>query len=541
MPYELVNAVGSWPDADKYMANWHWVYAMAKGNFLKGPGFEQWDTTSFTNPANAASLSLGWTLEKGGTSSVTADISREATIVDTGGYGMKVNLTAPGSSDSYERIKQTLDNPTRFAGQTLIFGMKVRTATANRVRLSITDGVSTAYSSYQTGGGTFEKLTVALACSQSASAITVKVEITSDFSSDAVYIDSGFVYTIESSMSQTARDALVYFRPDDPLTLLVSTLSIFGALNESQGADIASASTINLDTATGNLVDVTGTTTITAITLSQGRERVVRFTGALTITNGASLVLPGAANITTAAGDFAVFRGYASGVVRCTSYLRANGYPVVNPSPTIQKFTSGSGTYTTPSGVKYIRVRLVGGGGGGGGGGTSGGGTGGTGGSTTFGSSLLSGSGGVGGTTGATAGGAGGAASLGTGPVGLALAGGQGGGSGFSIGTIYSWAGGGGMGPFGGAPPSSIAGAAGTAGETNTGAGGSGGGTTNTNNATPGSGGGAGGYVDAIISSPSATYAYAVGAAGTAGSAGTNGAAGGAGGSGFIIVEEYYV
>lgn len=36
-------------------------------------------------------------------------------------------------------------------------------------------------------------------------------------------------------------------------------------------------------------------------------------------------------------------------------------------APTVQKFTSGSGTYTTPAGVKYIRVRLVGGAGGPGG------------------------------------------------------------------------------------------------------------------------------------------------------------------------------
>jgi hypothetical protein len=91
------------------------------------------------------------------------------------------------------------------------------------------------------------------------------------------------------------------------------------------GADIASTATVNLETATGDLVDVTGTTTITAITLNEGHERTVRFTGALTLTNGASLVLPGGANITTVAGDFAVFRGYAAGVVRCVDYTPVNG------------------------------------------------------------------------------------------------------------------------------------------------------------------------------------------------------------------------
>lgn len=101
------------------------------------------------------------------------------------------------------------------------------------------------------------------------------------------------------------------------------------------GADVASASTTNLETATGNLVDVTGTTTITAITLSEGHERTVRFTGVLTLTNGASLVLPGGQNITTAAGDYAVFRGYAAGVVRCVAYIRKDGHPLVAQAATI--------------------------------------------------------------------------------------------------------------------------------------------------------------------------------------------------------------
>jgi hypothetical protein len=109
------------------------------------------------------------------------------------------------------------------------------------------------------------------------------------------------------------------------------------AVNEVQGSDIASASTINLTTATGNLVDVTGTTTITAITLAQGAERWVRFTGALTLTNGASLVLLGGANIVTAAGDYACFRGYAAGVVRMTAFFRAAALPAL--ANAIQQWT----------------------------------------------------------------------------------------------------------------------------------------------------------------------------------------------------------
>lgn len=101
---------------------------------------------------------------------------------------------------------------------------------------------------------------------------------------------------------------------------------------EAHGADIASSSTINLTNSTGQLVDVTGTTTITAITLAEGQERTVRFTGALTLTHSSNLVLPGAANITTAAGDFAIFRGYGSSIVRMVHYQKAAGAPVSGAS-----------------------------------------------------------------------------------------------------------------------------------------------------------------------------------------------------------------
>lgn len=134
-------------------------------------------------------------------------------------------------------------------------------------------------------------------------------------------------------------------------------------LNESKGADIASASTVNLDSATGNLVHITGTTTITAITLASGSERTVVFDAALTLThNSTTLILPGSANITTAAGG-AIFRGDGSGNVRCISYIKADGTAVSSPAaPTLQVFTS-SGTWTKPSGCKKIKVTITGGGG----------------------------------------------------------------------------------------------------------------------------------------------------------------------------------
>jgi hypothetical protein len=90
---------------------------------------------------------------------------------------------------------------------------------------------------------------------------------------------------------------------------------------------VASAGTVDLGAQTGNFLIISGTTTITAFgTVSAGIWKVVRFSGALTLThNGTSLILPGAANITTVAGDVACFLSEGSGNWRCMWYETVDG------------------------------------------------------------------------------------------------------------------------------------------------------------------------------------------------------------------------
>lgn len=125
---------------------------------------------------------------------------------------------------------------------------------------------------------------------------------------------------------------------------LTDVASIIAAVDHlfTKGADVASAATTDLATATGNFVDVTGTTTITALgTLAAGVERTVRFTGVLTLTyNATSLILPTAANIATAAGDIARFRSLGSGNWVCVAYQRVTGQQLA--APQIQPVTSSA-------------------------------------------------------------------------------------------------------------------------------------------------------------------------------------------------------
>lgn len=93
--------------------------------------------------------------------------------------------------------------------------------------------------------------------------------------------------------------------------------------HDTKGADIASASTVNLDAATGRYLHITGTTGVTAFTLGAGKERVVVFDGACTIThNASSLISHTGASFTTAAGDIMKLRAETANNVRIVGYLR---------------------------------------------------------------------------------------------------------------------------------------------------------------------------------------------------------------------------
>ena len=111
-----------------------------------------------------------------------------------------------------------------------------------------------------------------------------------------------------------------------------SAVQLLGSMEWVKGADVASAATINLTTATGNGVHVTGTTPITAVTLGSGMWRMVIFDGILTLTHHATTNnLPGGANITTAAGDRALY--WADGTtVYCAAYNKASGKATVAPA-----------------------------------------------------------------------------------------------------------------------------------------------------------------------------------------------------------------
>ena len=97
----------------------------------------------------------------------------------------------------------------------------------------------------------------------------------------------------------------------------------------SKGADVASNSALPVLT-DGNYFDVTGTTTITSINTTGGPGTLIKlhFDGVVTLTHHSTdLILAGATNFTTEAGDELEFVEYASGDYRMTGWSLAGTAP----------------------------------------------------------------------------------------------------------------------------------------------------------------------------------------------------------------------
>lgn len=100
------------------------------------------------------------------------------------------------------------------------------------------------------------------------------------------------------------------------------------AFNEAPLTTVAASGTTDVGTAISNTVYISGSGTINSLgTAPSGARRKLIFQGVCNLTyNATSLILLGAANITTSAGDTAEFVSLGSGNWKCTEYVKFNGY-----------------------------------------------------------------------------------------------------------------------------------------------------------------------------------------------------------------------
>jgi hypothetical protein len=94
-------------------------------------------------------------------------------------------------------------------------------------------------------------------------------------------------------------------------------------------SSVASAATADIGASPSVKVQITGATTITSFGTKVHKLRFLRFSAALTLThNATSLILIGAANRVTAAGDVGIYTSDGSGNWRERAYFRADGTPI---------------------------------------------------------------------------------------------------------------------------------------------------------------------------------------------------------------------
>lgn len=114
----------------------------------------------------------------------------------------------------------------------------------------------------------------------------------------------------------------------DPL----GNVKFSGKLYTAAEIDVASSTTTDIGTPASNSVRITGTNTINSFGTVYRGPVFVRFAAALTLTNGASLILPGGTNISISAGDSCI------AVPKATAGV-SDGWAVI----AIQKGAGGSG------------------------------------------------------------------------------------------------------------------------------------------------------------------------------------------------------
>jgi hypothetical protein len=103
-------------------------------------------------------------------------------------------------------------------------------------------------------------------------------------------------------------------------------------------ASVASAATVDLcgaAVAPQAYITITGNVTVSSFgaTCKAGHVKIVTFASALTLSyNAISLIIPGAANVITAAGDQAVVVSLGSGNWQVVAYTPATGQALINPA-----------------------------------------------------------------------------------------------------------------------------------------------------------------------------------------------------------------
>jgi hypothetical protein len=142
---------------------------VARANLLTNGGFEIWQRGNgpFTNDG-------GYSADRWYLSGTSMTVSRVASPVDTlGRYAASV---AVAGSNPIQYFAQLTEDVSQLRGKTVSFSIRVSSTVANKIRAYYVDTVE-AWSSYHTGGGTWQTLTITRTVPPGATGLIVGVTI----------------------------------------------------------------------------------------------------------------------------------------------------------------------------------------------------------------------------------------------------------------------------------------------------------------------------------------------------------------------------
>lgn len=137
------------------------VWLRESPNLLTNSQFDAWGAGESLAPSN-------WTL-----AGSNATIARASTGIARGYYGAA--LTRVGADATLTQLLGMLNGD--YASEEITLGCWVRATVANRARIGIGDGTTTSYSSYHTGGGADEWLTVTMTPAAAMTALSAILSV----------------------------------------------------------------------------------------------------------------------------------------------------------------------------------------------------------------------------------------------------------------------------------------------------------------------------------------------------------------------------
>lgn len=192
-------------------------------NLLDNGGFDIWQRGNSITGTVEVKTADRWGKNIGSAVLVQFDVSKETTITDKSATSCKIVFNK--TSGGFVGIIQSIENPTNYASKTLTLSIRGLTTVPNSLKVGIEETGGT-YSSYHSGSGNWETLTVTKTISSTPGPIYITIYMDANGGPGTYYADNAMLTIGSQPVSfaplhpqvDLARCQRYYFRIGNPTT-----------------------------------------------------------------------------------------------------------------------------------------------------------------------------------------------------------------------------------------------------------------------------------------------------------------------------------